>query len=109
MSSVVLTVISGVEAADVADAAHPLVHLVLGVGHQVEDTVDGLDVEDKAVFQVLLVEGQPSVHLKEPSTVISICMEPGLESRRPTLVESKSSPKTKSSQVPVKNKSKVFF
>lgn len=55
--------VGGVEATDVADAAHPLVHLVLGVSHQVEDSVDGLDVEDEAVLQLLLVEAEPSVHL----------------------------------------------
>lgn len=55
--------VSGVESADVADAAHPLVHVLLGVGHQVEDPVDGLDIEDEAVLQVLLVEGEPRVHL----------------------------------------------
>ena len=53
----------GVESADVADAAHPLVHVLLGVSHQVEDPVDGLDVEDEAALQVLLVEGEPRVHL----------------------------------------------
>lgn len=55
--------IGGVEATDVADAAHPLVHLLLSVSHQVEDSVDGLDVKDEAVLQLLLVEAEPSVHL----------------------------------------------
>jgi len=59
-----LTVVSGVKSTDVADAANPLIHLVLGVSHQVEDAVDGLDVEYEPVLQVLLVERQPSVHLK---------------------------------------------
>lgn len=59
----VLTLLGGVETADVADAAHPLVHLLLRVSDQVEDTVDGLDVKDEAVLQVLLVERQPGIHL----------------------------------------------
>ena len=63
-----LTVVGGVEATDVADAAHPLVHLVLRVRHQVEHAVDGLDVEDEAVLQVLLVEGQTGVHLEPAGT-----------------------------------------
>lgn len=65
-----LTFISGVEATDVADAANPLIHLFFSVSHQVEDTVDGLDVEYEAVLQVLLVECQPSVHLKQQKTYI---------------------------------------
>lgn len=52
-----------VEATDLADAANPLVHVVLGLGHQVEGPVAGLDVKDVAVLQLLLVEGQACVHL----------------------------------------------
>lgn len=52
-----------VEAADLADAAHPLVHVVLGLGHQVEGAVGGLDVEDEAVLELLPLEGEPGVHL----------------------------------------------
>ena len=52
----ILTIISGVKTTDVADAADPLIHLLFGVCHQVEDAVDGLDVEYEAVLQVLLVE-----------------------------------------------------
>lgn len=59
-----LTIIGGVETTDVADAANPLVHLFFGVSHQVEDAVDGLDVEYEAVLQVLLIERQPGVHLR---------------------------------------------
>lgn len=61
--AIALTVISWVEAADVADAANPLIHLLLCVSDQVEDPVDGLDVEYEAVLQILLVERQPSIHL----------------------------------------------
>lgn len=64
----ILTVISGVKTTDVADAANPLIHLFFGVSHQVEDTVNGFDVEYKAVLQVLLVKRQPSVHLKQAAT-----------------------------------------
>lgn len=60
----VLTLVGGVEAADVADAADPLVHLFFRVGDQVEDAVDGLDVEYVAVLQVLLAERQPRIHLE---------------------------------------------
>lgn len=70
--SPVLTVISGVKTADVTDAANPLIHLVFGVSHQVEDTVNGLDVKYEAVLQVLLVECQPSVHLREQTTALSL-------------------------------------
>lgn len=68
----ILTVISGVKTTDVADAANPLIHLLFGVSHQVEDTVNGLDVEYEAVLQVLLVERQPSVHLKGQPTGLSL-------------------------------------
>lgn len=61
---IIFTVIGGVKATDVADAADPLIHLLLGVSHQVKDTVNGLDVKDEAVLQVLLVERQPRVHLR---------------------------------------------
>lgn len=60
----VRTVVGGVEAADVADTADPLVHLFFRVGHQVKDAVDGLDVEYVAVLQVLLAERQPGIHLE---------------------------------------------
>lgn len=60
----ILTVVGGVKAADVTDAADPLVHLFFGVGYQVEDAVDSLDVEDVAVLQVLLAERQAGIHLK---------------------------------------------
>lgn len=63
-----LTVISRVEAADVADAANPLIHLLLCVSDQVEDPVNGLDVEYEAVLQILLVERQPSIHLQVQQT-----------------------------------------
>lgn len=55
--------IGGVEATDITDAAHPLVHLLFSVCHQVKDPVDSLDVKDEAVLQVLLVEGETGVHL----------------------------------------------
>lgn len=71
----VLTLVGGVEAADVADAADPLVHLFFRVGHQVEDAVDGLDVEYVAVLQVLLAERQPRIHLEGAT-------KDGVESRR---------------------------
>lgn len=60
----ILTVVGGVKAADVTDAADPLVHLFFRVGYQVEDAVDSLDVEDVAVLQVLLAERQAGIHLK---------------------------------------------
>lgn len=62
--TLILTVISGVETADVTDAANPLIHLLFCVSHQVEDAIYGLDIENEAVLQVLLVERQPSIHLK---------------------------------------------
>lgn len=68
----VLTVIGGVKTTNVADAADPLVHLFFGVSHQVEDTVDGLDVEYEAVLQVLLIERQPSVHLRGQQTGLTL-------------------------------------
>lgn len=63
-----LTVIRWVESADVANAANPLIHLLLCVSDQVEDPVDGLDVEYEAVLQILLVERQPSIHLQGQQT-----------------------------------------
>lgn len=66
--AVALTVICWVEAADVANAANPLIHLLLCVSDQVEDPVDGLDVEYEAVLQILLVERQPSIHLQVQQT-----------------------------------------
>lgn len=67
----VLTVISGVETADVTDAANPLIHLLFCVSHQVEDAIYGLDIENEAVLQVLLVERQPSIHLEGKRTLSS--------------------------------------
>lgn len=55
--------IGGVEATDITDAAHPLVHLLFSVCHQVKDPVDSLDVKDEAVLQVLFVECETGVHL----------------------------------------------
>lgn len=52
-----------VEATDLADAANPFVHVVLSLSHQVEGPVTRLDVEDVAVLQLLLVEGEASIHL----------------------------------------------
>ena len=69
---VILTIISGVKTTDVADAANPLIHFFFGVSHQVEDTVNGLDVEYEAVLQVLLVECQPSIHLKQQQTCLNM-------------------------------------
>lgn len=74
----VLTLVGGVEAADVADAADPLVHLFFRVGDQVEDAVDGLDVKYVAVLQVLLAERQPRIHLKGATKMAS-----NREGRRP--------------------------
>lgn len=68
----ILTVISGVKTTDVADAANPLIHLLFGVCHQIEDAINGLDVKYEAVLQVLLVECQPSVHLKGHQTSLSL-------------------------------------
>lgn len=52
-----------VEATDLADAADPFVHVVLSLSHQVEGPVTRLDVEDVAVLQLLLVEGEACIHL----------------------------------------------
>lgn len=52
-----------VKAAQLADGAHPLVHLVLGLGNEIEGAVWGLDVEHKAVLELLPLEGQAGVHL----------------------------------------------
>lgn len=60
----ILTFVGGIKAADVTDAAHPLVHLFFWVGYQVEDAVDSLDVKYVAVLQVLLAEWQPGIHLQ---------------------------------------------
>lgn len=68
----ILTIISGVKTTDVADAANPLIHFLFGVSHQVEDAVNGLDVEYEAVLQVLLVECQPSIHLKQQQTCLNM-------------------------------------
>lgn len=52
-----------VEAADLADALDPLIHVLLRLGHQVEGALAGLDVEHETVLQLLLVEGQACIHL----------------------------------------------
>lgn len=59
-----LTIIGGVKTTDVTDVANPLVHFFFSVSHQVEDAVDGLDVEDEAVLQILLAKRQPSINLR---------------------------------------------
>lgn len=71
LSNALLTVIGGVKATDVTDAAHPLIHLVFSVSHQVEDTVNGLDVEYEAVLQVFLVKRQPCIHLRDDQVGLS--------------------------------------
>lgn len=58
-----LTIVSGVKTTDVTDVANPLVHFFLSVSHQVKDTVDGLNVENEAVLQILLAKRQPSINL----------------------------------------------
>lgn len=68
----ILTIISGIKTTDVTDAANPLIHLLFGISHQVEDTVNGLYVKYEAVLQVLLVECQPSVHLGKQPTRFSL-------------------------------------
>lgn len=68
----ILTIISGVKTTDVTDAANPLIHLLFCVSYQVEDAVNGLDVEYEAVLQVLLVERQPSVHLKGQQACLNL-------------------------------------
>ena len=62
-SSHTVVLIRLVEAAELADRAHPAAHLLLGLGHQVEGALWCLDVEHKAVLEVLALEGEAGVHL----------------------------------------------
>lgn len=52
-----------VKAAQLADGAHPLVHLVLRLSDEVEGALWGLDVKHEAVLELLALEGQAGVHL----------------------------------------------
>lgn len=47
--------------ADLADVAHPDLHLLLSFGHQVEGAVGGSHDEDKIVLELLLDEVGPRV------------------------------------------------
>lgn len=58
-----VTFVRLVETAQLADGADPLVHLLLGLSDEIEDTVRRLDVEDEAVLELLPLEGQAGVHL----------------------------------------------
>lgn len=51
------------EAADLTDALDPFIHVLLGLSHQVEGALAGLDVKHKAILQLLLIEGQACIHL----------------------------------------------
>lgn len=52
-----------VESTELADGAHPPAHLLLSLGNQVEGALRRLDVKDKAVLEVLALEGEASIHL----------------------------------------------
>lgn len=51
-----LTLICRVEPTDITDTSNPLIHLLLAVCYQVENSVYSVDVKNVAVFKLLLVE-----------------------------------------------------
>lgn len=59
------TLISLVKAAEQADGRHPAIHVLLGLSHQVPGPLLRLQVEDEGALQLLLGEGQASVHLED--------------------------------------------
>ncbi len=52
-----------VESAQLADGAHPAVHVLLRLCHHVEGSLGRLDVEHKAVLELFAFEGESGVHL----------------------------------------------
>lgn len=59
------TLIGLVEATEQADGRHPTIHVLLGLSHQVPGPLLGLQVKDEGPLQLLLGEGQASVHLQD--------------------------------------------
>lgn len=57
------TLISLVEATEQADGRHPAIHVLLRLSHQVPGPLLCLQVKDEGALQLLLGEGQASVHL----------------------------------------------
>lgn len=55
--------LSLIEAADLADALDPLIHVSLCLSHQVKCALAGLDIKHKTILQLFLVEGQTCIHL----------------------------------------------
>lgn len=58
-----LTLICRVEPTDITDTSNPLIHLLLAVCYQIENSIYSVDIKNIAVFKLLLVERQSSIHL----------------------------------------------
>lgn len=58
------TLVGLVEATEQADGRHPAIHVLLRLGHQVPGALLRLQVKDEGSLQLLLGEGQASVHLR---------------------------------------------
>lgn len=58
-----MSVVRLVKTTQLTDGADPLVHLVLRLGDEIKSAIGRLDVENKAVLELLPLEGQASVHL----------------------------------------------
>lgn len=61
------TLIGLVKATEQADGRHPAIHVLLRLSHQVPGALLGLQVKDEGSLQLLLGEGQASVHLRKQS------------------------------------------
>lgn len=59
------TLFSLVEATEQTDGRHPAIHVLLGLSHQVPGPLLRLQVEDEGALQLLLGEGQASIHLED--------------------------------------------
>jgi hypothetical protein len=50
------------EVTDLGDALHPLIHILLCLGHQVKSALCGLDVKHTTIWQLLLRESGTFIH-----------------------------------------------
>lgn len=54
----------GLEATNLANRVHPLVHVGLTLGNQVIRPLGGLDVEHKLILLLAILKSQPGVNLQ---------------------------------------------
>lgn len=58
-----MSVVRLVKTTQLADGADPLVHLLLSLSNKIKGPIGSLNVENKAVLELLPLKGQAGVHL----------------------------------------------